>query len=273
MTRRPLLLALLCLTLGLTGAPRLAAQGSDPLFSGFEPYGEMLLSVDGEAAPKARLYYSKRAQAFLVRSAELESPVLLDVPGRSVVKLDLLKVAERRDGSIDLIADAVLEPAGSYQVNGEGRVDFSVDGRRLSLTQNPHMLGPHSGRELLEHDAYYRFLSNRYTPSGGAVDKLRAAGSRVRVLTFFGSWCPHCREHVPLLLKAEAALDGSGVEFDYYGLPQTKVADEPEAKKYGVTGVPTSIVFVDGKEAGRIPSSGWKHPEVALADLVANPAP
>ena len=98
-------------------------------------------------------------------------------------------------------------------------------------------------------------------------------GSRPTLIVFWEAWCPHCREHVPLLLKAEAALDGSGVEFDYYGLPQTKVADEPEAKKYGVTGVPTSIVFVDGKEVGRIPSSGWKHPEVALADLVAAPAP
>jgi thiol-disulfide isomerase/thioredoxin len=35
------------------------------------------------------------------------------------------------------------------------------------------------------------------------MKRLKAQKEPVRILTFFGSWCPHCSAHVPLLLKVE----------------------------------------------------------------------
>src|SRR5690606_1527844 len=64
-------------------APALRAQTPDALLSGFEPSGDWVLSVDGREVPTARLYFSKRAQAILIRSAEFPSPVLLDIAGRA----------------------------------------------------------------------------------------------------------------------------------------------------------------------------------------------
>ena len=246
------------------------AQQADALLSGFTPNGEYLLVVDGKDAPQAKIYDSKRAGAILVRSAEFPSPVLLDRVGGTVQTVDLMKVSERTDGSIDLLADASLAPAGVFRVESE-QTTFSIGAKRAALKKNPYLIGLHDGRALLDHDAYYRFLAAKYQPDASALGKLRAEKRAVRVLTFFGSWCPHCREHVPLLLKAVTLLDGVTIDFDFYGLPRS-MSGEAEAKKWGVNSVPTSIVLVDGAEVGRIPNSGWSRPESAIATLLAAPA-
>jgi thiol-disulfide isomerase/thioredoxin len=269
--RRWITTAALALLVSAVSVP-LRAQAIDALFQGFEPWGEWLLKIDGAEVPKAQIYRSQRSQSILVRSAALPAPVLLDVPGRSVSTLDPAQIAVHGDGTIDLLADAKLTPAGSFSMLPGGGAAFEVAGKHAELAQNPFLLGPHDGFELLDHDAHYHFLADRYEPDSAAIDKLRKEKRDVRVLTFFGSWCPHCREHVPLLLKTEEELSKSKIEFQYFGLPPAFWnTPEPEAKKYGVTGVPTSIVFVGGKEIGRIPNSGWAHPDVALAELLSAP--
>jgi thiol-disulfide isomerase/thioredoxin len=251
------------------GSPRpAAAQAADALLSGFAPNGDFLLVVDGKNVPQARIYDSKRAGALLIRSAAFDSPVLLDRVGGTVQTVDLMKVSERSDGSIDLLADASLAPSGTFRIEGEQTL-FTVGGKQAALKRNPYLLGPKDGRDLLDHDAYYRFLAAKYQPDTSALGLLRAEKRRVRVLTFFGSWCPHCKEHVPLLLKAASLLDGAAIDFDFYGLPRSGLNSEVEAKKWGVQAVPTSIVLVDDKEVGRIPSSGWARPESAIASILS----
>jgi thiol-disulfide isomerase/thioredoxin len=240
---------------------------ADALFKDFAPWGEWSLSVDGKAAPKASIYYAKVAQALLIRSAEFPSPVLVDLSGRSVATVDLMKVSVRPDGAVDLLADAVLAPAGTLSVGKEGAA-FQVAGKRAELRSTPHVLGARTGSELLAHDAYYRYLANRFQPDARALERLRAETRDVRLLTFFGSWCPHCRDHVPLLLKTEQAAGRTRVRFDFHGLPRAGMSAEPEAAKWGITGVPTAILLVDGKEVGRIPNDGWSHPDQALVKLL-----
>jgi len=246
------------------------AQAADALLRGFEPSGDWLLVVDGHDVPKARIFDSTRAQALLVLTSEFASPVLIDRAGRSVATLDLLKVAERRDGTVDLLADAVLEPAGSLEVRQNEGV-FRLAGKSVAIRPGPWKLGPQVGSDLLDSNAGYRWRASQFTPDTGALARLAARGKGVRVLTFFGTWCPHCRENLPHLLAVERQLAGSGPRFDYYGLP-SPFSSEPEAVKWQVNGVPTSIVFVGDKEIGRVPATGWAHPESAIADLLAGAA-
>lgn len=258
----------------VVAVPRVAtAQTVDAVLADFEPSGDWLLSIDGQEKPKARIYYSKVARAILIRSADFPSPVLLDVPGRTVQTLDLMKVAERTDGSIDVLADAALQPSGALEVAGK-EARFSVAGKRGVLTEAPNQVGDRTGAQLLASSAWYGYSAARYAPDSVTLGRLRAEKRDVRLLTFFGTWCPHCKEHLPHLLKVEQLLEGAGIEFDYYGLPPTRVADEPEAKKFGITGVPIGVVLVDGKEVGRISGSGWYAPERTLAQMLeaAKPA-
>ena len=192
--------------------------------------------------------------------------MLIDRAGRTVATLDLMKVAERADGTVDLLADAVLDPAGALEVaQTEGR--FRVGGKAAAVRPLPWKLGPQSGADLLAADAGYRWRAGRFSPDAEALGALRDGARDVRVLTFFGTWCPHCRQHLPLLLDVERELADAGIRFDYYGLP-SPFSGEPEARKWGVTGVPAAIVLVGGREVGRIPSSGWSRPELALRDIL-----
>jgi len=259
----PVLAALAALGVAAT----VHAQAADSFLRGFEPTGEWRLVVQGAEAPKARIFDSARAQALLVLSSEFESPVLIDRAGRTVATLDLMKVAERADGRVDLLADALLQPAGGISLRNRNEAHFRVGDKEALVKPSAWKLGPQRGAALLADDAGYRWRARGFAPDTTALARLRAEGRDVRVLVFFGSWCPHCREHLPLLLKVEEGLAGARLRFDYYGLP-SPFGGEPEAAKWNVDSVPTAIVLVDGSEVGRIPAAQWSRPELALAQLL-----
>ena len=195
---------------------------------------------------------------------------VLPEPVRICTKsIDLLKLAERPDGTIDLLADALLEPSGAIAVRDRTDAAFTVAGKPSLLRPRPWMLGAQTGPALLASNSGYQWRAKRYEPDASALRQLRGERRDVRVLTFFGSWCPHCKRHLPFLLKVEERLAGAKIRFDYFGLPSA-IRSDPEAVKWGVEGVPTAIVFVGGAEVGRIPSSQWSNPEVAI-DLVLHP--
>jgi thiol-disulfide isomerase/thioredoxin len=270
-TRSYPVLRTLSFVLGLALLAPLSAQAqavpSDAHFRGFELNNDFIVVLAGKELPKAELYLSESARAYLVIASDLPSPLLINAPAGTVETVDLMKVSRRPDGTIDLLADATLDPAGKYQIR-ENEIEFTVSGKIVRLKQRPYSLGPHTGPALLSSSPVYQRTAKSYNPDPGILKRLKEHKEPVRVLTFFGSWCPHCRRHLPLLMKVEEGLAGSKFKFDYYGLPRPFDGDA-EAKKYGITGVPTAILFVGDKEVGRIPATQWSNPEVAL-DLQLN---
>jgi thiol-disulfide isomerase/thioredoxin len=91
----------------------------------------------------------------------------------------------------------------------------------------------------------------------------------VKITVFFGSWCPHCQQKVPIAMRLARELAGSKVKFDFYGLPHG-FSNDAQAQRYGVKAVPTGIVYVNGKEVGRISGDGWESPEATLRNLVGS---
>ncbi|MDQ1348007.1 MAG: hypothetical protein QG573_1381 [Acidobacteriota bacterium] len=242
---------------------------ADAVLRNFELSGDFVLAIDGKEQPKAEIYFSESARAYVLIAAEFPSPILVSAPTQSVDTIDLMKVSKQPNGVIDLLADAVFEPAGKYRVEGPN-IEFSYAGKKLRVSPRPYLIGKHSGPELLAYNPSYERKARNYTPDAGIMKRLKAHKEPVRVLTFFGSWCPHCSTHVPLLLKVEQGLAGGKIQFEYLGMPKgAAFGDVPEAKQYKVTGVPTAIFFVGDKEIGRIPNAQWANPEVAL-DLQLN---
>jgi thiol-disulfide isomerase/thioredoxin len=175
--------------------------------------------------------------------------------------------ASARSESLKPYADATLEKAGNYTIR-ESEISFTVAGKELVLKQRPWKLGKLTGAELLASNPGYQRGAKSYTPDAAILKRLKGHKEAVRVLTFFGTWCPHCKQRLPLLLKVEQGLAGSKFQFEYYGLP-SPFDSEPEAKSHKIDGVPTAILYVGDKEIGRIPHSQWSNPEVAL-DLQLN---
>ena len=259
-------LSLFTLLLGPVAA---AAQGvpADSVLRGFQPIGDYLLEVGGKDAAKAEIFQSESAVAILVLASEFPSPVLLNPRTQQVLTLDLMRVARQADGSIDILADAVLAPSGQFEVAGENVV-FTVAGRRATLKPKPPLLKSRNGGELKAYDPGYARAAQAYHPNDAALASLRAQAQPVTVRVFFGSWCSFCKRYLPRLLKVEDDLQGSRLRFEYFGLPRNFQGD-PEAKRLQVTGVPTGIVFVGGREVGRLEGTAWQAPESGLRDLLA----
>jgi len=244
-----------------------AAQGADAVLRDFQLTGDWVLEVGGKPAAKAEIYLSERVPAFLIVAPELASPTLLVPRERTVNTVSFMKLA-KRGSAIDILADAEITPIGRLVHEGE-EARFTVDGKALVMKPRPHLLGRHDLSAMLGYSPDYRRKAEAYKPDATALATLKASKQPVKVRVYFGSWCPFCSQHVPHLLRVAEELAGSRVSFEFYGMPSGEAfAKDPVAKRDDVHGVPTGIVYVGGKEVGRIEGGEWSKPEQALREIV-----
>jgi thiol-disulfide isomerase/thioredoxin len=246
--------------------PALGQPAVDSVLKDFARTGEYLLMVNGKPAPAYEIYKNDTLPAYLILSPALPSAVLLTPRTMAVEAVPPAKVVRQKDGTVGLAADADLKPQGQFKLEGD-RVVFTSDGRKGSLGPNPPLLGLQKAPALRNHSPEYVVSARGYKPNAQVLAALKKRAKPVKVKVFFGSWCPHCREHLPYLMRVEEELKGAPIQFEYYGLPQ-RFTNEPEAKRYRVDGVPTGIVFVDGKEVGRISRADWESPETRLNSIL-----
>jgi thiol-disulfide isomerase/thioredoxin len=239
---------------------------SDSVLRGFQPTSDYTLVVDNKPVPSAEIYQSERVPGMLILTSAFSSPVLLTPRTGAVETVNLMKVSKQKDGSVDLLADAVLAPAGTFKADKDV-VSFTVQGKSASLKPRPPLLGLKTNAAVKSYLPDYVRGAKSYTPNGAAVAELRKKTAPVTVRVYFGSWCPHCRQHVPMLLRVEDEVKNPKIRFEYFGLPRD--FNNPEAKKMGINSVPTGIVYVGGKEVGRISTEGWSAPEVQLNKLLS----
>lgn len=264
------LFGLLGLVLVLGGMFVFTAQAqpvpADEVLKGFQPNGDLILELDGEATD-AELYFSDRAGAFLIMGPMLSSPVLVGTRTGVVETVHLMKIMRRPDGSIDLRADASLEALGRFTIEGT-EVTFDLKGQAAKLRPRPDLLGSHERQTLREYKPSYSQIADSYQTRPAALAALRQVTGDVRVQIYFGSWCPTCGRLVPRMLRLDEDLDGtSKLSFDYYGLPRDMSSD-PVAERDKIHGVPSGIVYVDGKEVARLSVQELNEPEVALQKIL-----
>jgi thiol-disulfide isomerase/thioredoxin len=258
--------------LALLAVPSVAGaqpMPADIVFRDFQPSGDYNLVIDGKPVPAAEIYQNAMP-AILVMTSALPSPVLVIPRTKEVNSVNLMKVSKQKDGTVDLLADAVLAPIGQFALVGEN-VTFTAQGKKVSLNPRPALLGVKSNADLKAYLPEYARGAQGYTPNGAAIAELRKDSTPATVRVFFGSWCPHCRQHVPLLLRVEDEVKNPKIKFEYKGLPRD--FNDPEAQKLGIRSVPTGVVYVNGREVGRISGEGWNAPEVLLNKILsAKPA-
>lgn len=267
MRRRDLSLTPFLLAAALLSGVAASSQAQNGALRGFQPDGTYALQVNGEPVPGARIFVLRAPAAILVVTSKLPAPVLLWPREGTVQSVQLLKVAEMDNGSVDLLPDYVLAQHGRFEVEGLD-VHFTVGSTQAILGPKPPLLGLHGIDDLRSNDPAYRRGEEAYQPSAPIVEGLRGRAEEVRVRVFFGSWCPACKQMVPRIMSVAEALKGSKFTFEFYGLPHG-FAGEPEATRYDIQSVPTGLVFVNGREIGRISGNNWKLPELALTQLLS----
>jgi len=271
MRSSPRVLAALLLLAAAVPEARAQATPSDSVLRGFERSGIRILVVDGKEDKGAEIYLNEKIPAYLILpgASTALSPILLTPRAQTVETVSLAKVVRQKDGTADLLADATLTPQGGFKVDGD-KVTFTVEGKQVVLAPNPPLLGLKTNADLKAHHPEYARKAQAYTPDPAALQALRKTARPVNVRVFFGSWCPFCREHVPLLLKVEDELrasKSSKIHFEYYGMPHD--FNDLEVKRLNIKTVPTAIITVDGREIGRMQAADWDVPEASLAKILA----
>jgi thiol-disulfide isomerase/thioredoxin len=246
-------------------APLFAAEGPIADFQ----LADYVVTVDG-AQVDAEVWQSRFAGEMLIVGNEFDSPLRLVLREARVETVQFMKVDKRTDGGLTLLPDATEQVLGKFKVSpmGDG-VSFEADGHAIGLRQKPPLLGTQDLGGMKAYSRDYVRLAESYAPSQAFIDRLRAESRPVRVEVYFGSWCPFCQEMVPRMMRVAEELVGSKIEVGFYGLPQGDgFSQDPKVKSLKITGVPTGVVYLEGREVGRISANGWKIPELTLNGLL-----
>lgn len=239
-----------------------------PAMSGFLPIDKFVFFIDGVEDSAVEVYQSQAAGAYLVISDAIESPILVQARSAVVSTVNLMKVDRQANGSINLLADATLEALGRFTIGGQG-ISFSVGSRAAELRNKPWLLGAQDLAGMRAYSREYRDGASDYEYSQPVVRQLLAESRDVEVKVFFGSWCPHCQQVLPRVLRVAEELAGSKIKLSFYGLPQGPgFSADPLVQRFDIDSVPTGVILVEGREVGRISGSGWKIPELAIKNAI-----
>lgn len=254
---------------GLLLAPAWSQTAPGGTLTDFQPV-TYRFEVAGRPLADAEVYQSRSTGSMLILASDLEAPVLIRLREGRVETVNMMKVDKKPDGSVTLLQDPTLASLGSYRLTSDRTgVGFDLNGQEAVLREKPHLLGNQKLESMQAYSLEYVRGAAAYTPSNPVVTKLREQTDDVKVLVFFGSWCAACKQMVPRIMKIDEQLDGSKVQFDYYGLPQGRAfSADTKASSMGISSVPTGVVFLDGKEVGRISGNGWKIPELAINNVL-----
>ena len=142
---------------------------------------------------------------------------------------------------------------------------FVTEGTRVLLEPRDSILGELTLDQILAELPEFRRAFMAYEPQKGAVKMLASYEKPVKVLIFFGSWCPHCEKTVPLLSKVLHQISNSQFEPHFYAVPR-KISEGPIARQYKVDAVPTVILIgEDGTELKRLSGEELLNPETVLS--------
>jgi len=291
-TRVPALLAgallamLACVSPSRAGADDPSAH---PVLRDFQPTGKYVLVAEDPKDTKARVFFSARAAAYLVRDCSACCSFLVRTGAGVLESVPEEALLCRDDGGCDIRSDVQLTSLGRFSIDGMD-IRIKIRGLCARLQPPPPVLGWQRLAHILDHTPEYGRDAKTYKPDAEAVKALASRTERIQVFVYFGSWCTVCStlmgrivrteqestKDKPPQVDAKDTKDEKGVDrpkpnltFDYYGLPPAPEAwDDPEAKLRDITKLPMLVVYVDQKYVGKIAAVDAGRPEVALANLL-----
>jgi hypothetical protein len=138
----------------------------------------------------------------------------------------------------------------------------------LCFARGEDLVGPVSRDAILERCPAWAGRAAAYQPRPEALDKLKSVGREVRIEVYFGSWCSDSEAHVSAFFKVLDLADTPLLRADYVGVPEAKDKRAPYVRGKGVVKLPTFIVLVDGREAGRIVETPQRSVEEDLVRIL-----
>lgn len=261
MRRKALILGVLLLLPAMV-APVLAEQQE------FLKTGHFQLKAFGEIDPAAEIYIAKSVASVLVISEKLQKPVLIVAGEKKATALDeeaVTPVPDRPDAVLVDVSKTLGRPLVLKIVGRD--LSFIAGGKRVIVQPSDPILGDVSPEQLLARIPELRRGKQAYVPRTGQMRLLGELQRHVRLLVFMGSWCPHCEQLVPRLLRVAEDLPGHPLEVTLRLVPRNMSGDIL-ARQYRVHAVPTVVVIENDKEIARLEGDDLKRPEAGLTRVL-----
>jgi len=138
----------------------------------------------------------------------------------------------------------------------------------LSILSQKVLVGPLSKEEILKNLPEWKEVVASYIPNPAIIEKLKSINKEVQVELFIGTWCPDCRRHVSAYFKILEMTDNPLIVTSYTGIPREREARQEFIQGKNIERVPTFIIFIDGREKGRIIETPTKSVEEDLLDII-----
>jgi len=122
-----------------------------------------------------------------------------------------------------------------------------------------------------EVDANFPWFSegyNLYKPDSTVIKALSDKGSKLSFIVFGGTWCGDTKRELPRFYKITDKANIKREKITLYLLNHDKKSPEKLEKKHKIHSIPTFIIFVNGKEAGRIVEKPRNTLEKDLLDVI-----
>jgi len=107
-----------------------------------------------------------------------------------------------------------------------------------------------------------------YEPNYRAIDGLHDFGKSARIRVFLGTWDENGKAPIAAFIKTIEMAFNPAIEVEWIGVSRNLKEPAETLRAYGVDKVPTFIVWVDGKERGRIVESPTDTLEEDLASVL-----
>ena len=121
-----------------------------------------------------------------------------------------------------------------------------------SFAAQEEILGPLTREALFENYPGWQAVAAAYQPKSDIIDRLRSLGREVRIEIYLGTWCSDSKAHVSEFFKVLEIADTPLIQATCVGIPEAKDKRAPYYAGRDIERLPTFIVFIDGREMGRI---------------------
>ena len=223
------------------------------------------LEIDSLLDNSARFYLSKDRAFLLVLSNAFKDALVMNVREKVIYAFSKAEVRFEDSGSTAVTNEKIdVQSLGNYTQN-KSNVSASLFGKEIRVVPRAHLIGQATLDELFLHTPAYRLLADQYKPNLEAVKFLSQYQEPVNFIVAFGTWCSHCKEWVPRLIKSVLDCNNPNLNCSFVGI--NRKFDQPKefVENEKIKNIPTIIVHKNGKEIGRIVGT----PKVSMEDDIA----
>ena len=132
------------------------------------------------------------------------------------------------------------------------------------------LLGISDKNALMNDKAFgwFRAGYDKYKPSAAPVKVISQIAPSLHIEVFGGTWCDDTHDLLPEFYKVMDAAKVSDTQITLHLVNRDKKTKDGSSEKYKITNVPTFIVFIGGKQVGKVVESAKKSIEADIADML-----